>query len=205
MNLCEKKIKAQSLALPLLLLFGVAGHGPVARAQSAGTFTPAGNMTAPRSNHTATLLPDGRVLIAGGITACVIGVSDSRCLTPDHAEIYDPATGTFTATGSMSTSTAFPAGAVLLPDGKVLIAGTSVEVYDPSTGEFHTAGKPATLTAVYATALLNDGRVLLAASVGAANSGSTAELYDPVSGTFSPVANWPGQDYNPFDANTSSY
>jgi hypothetical protein len=87
-------------------------------------------------------------------------------------------------------TTAYAAGAVLLPDGKVLIAGgditgtISVGLYDPSTGEFHTAGKPATLKTVYSTALLNDGRVLLI--------GDGAELYDPVSGTFSPVANWPG-------------
>jgi len=95
----------------------------------------------------------------------------------------------------MSTGTFAEGGAVLLPDGKVLIAGVditgtmaSVEFYDPSTGEFNTAGKPATLTAVYSTALLNDGRVLLIGN-------SAAELYDPVSGTFSPVANWPRQDY----------
>jgi len=61
-----------------------------------------------------------------------------------------------------------------------------------------TAGKPATLTAVNSTALLNDGRVLLIGSGG-------AELYDPVSGIFSPVANWPGQDDSPFDATTSLY
>jgi hypothetical protein len=164
-------------------------------AQSAGTFTAAGNMTAPRFSHTATLLPNGKVLIAGGNTACIIG---SPCLRPDHPELYDPATGTFTATGSMSTAFRDEANAVLLPDGKVLIAGSGVEVYDPSTGEFHTAGIPATLTAVYSTALLNDGRVLLIGSGG-------AELYDPVSGSFSPVANWPGQDYRPLDANTSSF
>jgi hypothetical protein len=155
-------------------------------AQSAGTFAATGNMTAPRLNHTATLLPDGRVLIAGGYTACTLG---SGCLFPDHAELYDPATRTFTATGSMNT--AYARGAFLLPDGKVLIAGydsgiphkASVELYDSSTGNFTIAGKPATLTSVDSAGLLNDGRVLLI--------GGGAELYDPVSGTFSPVANWP--------------
>jgi hypothetical protein len=88
--------------------------------------------------------------------------------------------------------------AVLLPNGKVLIAGSGVELYDPSTGEFRTAGKPATLTEVYVTALLNDGRVLLMGSPG-------AELYDPASGTFSPVAKWPGLDFRPSDGATSSY
>ncbi len=139
--------------------------GAFAYAQSAGTFTPTGNMTAPRARHTATLLSDGRVLIAGGFTACVIG---SACVRPDHDELYDPATGTFTATDSTSK---FP-GAVLLPDGKVLIV---------------TADSP----------LLNDGRVLLIRY-------KAAELYDPVSGTSSPVANWPGQDYSQ-DPYTSSY
>src|SRR5205814_1866388 len=92
-----------SLVFPLFL-FGIGGHGSVAMAQSPGTFTATGNMTAPRFNHTTTLLPDGKVLITGGITACVIGLPE-RCLTPDHDEIYDPASGTFTATGSMSTAT----------------------------------------------------------------------------------------------------
>ncbi len=90
-------------------------------------------------------------------------------------------------------STAAEGGAVLLPDGKVLIAGPGVEFYDPSTGEFHSADKPATLGGVGLTALLNDGRVLLAGE-------GSAELYDPVSGTFSPVANWPGLDFRGDDA-----
>jgi uncharacterized protein (TIGR03437 family) len=88
-------------------------------------------------------------------------------------------------------TTVYARGAVLLPDGKVLIAGydpgtptkASVELYDPSTGNFTIVGKPATLTYVGSASLLNDGRVLLI--------GDGAELYDPVSGTFSPVANWP--------------
>jgi hypothetical protein len=120
--------------IALLLLLGASTYAQT------GTFTPTGNMTAPRFNHTATLLPDGKVLIAGGFTTCYIG---GPCLGPDHAELYDPATGTFTAT------TADAAGGVLLPDGRfLLIAGSGrMEFYDRYTGEF-TAGKPATLTSV---------------------------------------------------------
>ena len=152
----------------------------------------------PRFSHTSTLLADGRVLIAGGNIVCYIG--PPSCLRPDRAELYDPATGTFTATVSMTT--AYAMGAVLLPDGKVLIGGyditqttASVEVYDPLTGGFNTAGKPVTLTAVYSATLLNDGRVFLTGRV--VNPPSLmygAELYDPIPGTFSPIANWPGQD-----------
>src|ERR1700674_1464407 len=85
-----------------LLLFGVVGDGPLAMAQSAGTFLATGNMITPRFGHTATLLPNGKVLIAGGGTAVFYG--------PPHisfwasAELYDPSKGTFTATGSMTTS-----------------------------------------------------------------------------------------------------
>jgi hypothetical protein len=149
-----------------LVLFGMGGIGSVARAQT-GTFAQTGSMISPRFGHTATLLPDGRVLITGGFTACVIG---SRCLGADHAELYDPATGTFTAT--------FPD---LLPGGRVLIAGHTVQLLDPSTD-----------------VLLNDGRVL---HIGY----GSAELYDPVSGTSSPVANWPGLDFRGDDPATSSW
>jgi hypothetical protein len=165
-------------------------------------FTPTGSMTTPRYGHIATLLADGKVLIAGGNTVCSFGFAfptGPSCLYPNRAEVYDPASGTFTATSRMSTANV--AGAVLLPNDKVLIAGydatqttASVELYDPSTGQFTPAGNPATLTAVYSATLLNDGRVLLAGRV--RNSSPVAygaELYDPASGTFSPVANWPGQ------------
>jgi hypothetical protein len=97
-------------------LFGISGHGPVAMAQSAGTFTATGNMTTSRDNHTATLLLDGRVLIAGG-------QDDSSFLS--SAEIYNPATGTFSPTGNM-TRARYAHSATLLPDGRVLIAGGSL-------------------------------------------------------------------------------
>src|SRR6476660_5780984 len=104
-------------------------------AQAPGTFTATGSMTAPRKLHSATLLLDGRVLIAGGITG-----SDETISTVGSAEVYNPVTESFAVTGSMTT----PRGehtATLLSDGKVLIAGgrvivapnislSSAEIYD---------------------------------------------------------------------------
>ena len=83
--------------LPLFL--AVAVRGPFLNAQPVGTFTPTGSMITPRFLHTATLLPDGRVLIAGGSRL----EANYAWETLSSAEIYDPNTGTFTPTGNMST------------------------------------------------------------------------------------------------------
>src|SRR5215471_11024320 len=96
--------------LLFLLLFSYASLGA---AQSPGTFTATGDMTTARVGHTATLLLDGRVLIVGGDKT-------------GTAELYDPATGAFTPTGSgttghgRNTSWGGPPNAALLPDGRVL-------------------------------------------------------------------------------------
>src|SRR5580704_15595208 len=83
-----------TLSLPLFLLASVS-HTGIAVAQSSGTFAATGNMTVARGLHTATLLLDGRVLIAGG---------ENYPNSLASAELYDPATGNFTATGSMSAA-----------------------------------------------------------------------------------------------------
>jgi hypothetical protein len=160
------------LALPLLFL-GLAGHASTVLGQTMGTFTATGDMTTARYWHTATLLTDGRVLIAGGV---------GRNPLPGplaSAELYDPSTGTFTPTGSMITARAGHS-AFLLLDGRVLIAGgrwaagpASAELYDPSTGTFTATGH---MTPNGTSTLLNNGKVLFA--------GATATLYDPATGTF---------------------
>ncbi len=157
---------------------------------SSGTFKATGPMHAARGNHTATLLSDGRVLIAGG------SPGESGHASP--AELYDPASGTFSVTGTPG-SVRSGAMAVLLHDGRVLIAGgflggtppgpmASAELYDPATGKFSPTGSMS-VARMHATAtLLPDGRLLVA---GGENPPGTpyasAELYDPATGKFSPT------------------
>jgi hypothetical protein len=144
----------------------------------AGSFAAVGNINTPRQFHTATLLPDGKVLIAGGKDA------SGNLLT--SAELFDPQTNTFHATGAMSIPRA-EHSAVLLRNGKILIAGgrtfdpaiKSAELYDPNNGTFTTIASQTNSTHSNVAALLSDGRVLL--------QDENADIYDPDSNTFAVV------------------
>jgi len=143
-------------------------------------------MAVARSGHTATRLPDGRVLVVGGGGEETVLEGLPRSPT---AELFDPGTGTWIATPRMIEARAGHS-ATLLSDGSVLVVGGSgnfltAELFDPSTGMWIATGSTSTPQGGGHTAtLLADGRVLVAGG----NPGSefdplaTAELYDPTTG-----------------------
>ena len=158
-------------------------------------FFPTGSMANARASHTATVLRDGAVLVAGGSNGDGEGLAS--------AEIYNPATGRFIETATM-TSPRLLHSATLLNDGQVLFAGgrgcigecddnrasISAEVYDPSRRQFFPAGKLREGRILHSATLLHDGRVLICGGrscEGDCEGDKTlqdAEIYDPVSGNF---------------------
>jgi phosphatidylserine/phosphatidylglycerophosphate/cardiolipin synthase-like enzyme len=154
-----------------------------------GTFSPTGPMTAARASHSATLLSDGRVLLTGGIR------TEGGETSLASAELYDPKSGTFTATGPMTDGRTFHE-ATLLADGRVLVTGgdpdgwkydgpflASAEIYDPTTGAFTAAGAMVEGITSHSATLLADGRVLIAGGYAGVDLAS-GEIYDPQLGTF---------------------
>jgi uncharacterized protein (TIGR03437 family) len=166
------------------------GLAHVTLAQSPGTFKSAASMITPRGGHTATLLPNGTVLFAGG------SMNGFPTEISAAAELYNPDTETFTPTGNM-TAPRSQHSATLLGNGKVLIAGGrtgtnglqnlgTAELYDPATGTFTPAGAMITVRGRHSATLLADGRVLMTACAIPCNS-AIAELYDPITGVFTDV------------------
>src|SRR5215831_8384964 len=156
----------------------------------AGDWIATGGLNVPRSFHTATLLPDGKVLVAGGRR-----VADQDVL--DSAELYDPSTGRWSVSGSLI----YPRSghtATLLPDGKVLVAGGdrgtesagTVELYDPATGAWTATGSLNTPRSAFTATLLASGQVLVAGGVDDSDEAlGSAELYDPSNGTWTLTGN----------------
>ncbi|MCA1815693.1 MAG: hypothetical protein LC746_04670, partial [Acidobacteria bacterium] len=177
-----------------------------------------GNLNAARRGQTATLLPNGKVLVAGGYVDVDVQ-SDTRT-----AELYDPATGTWSSTGHLNvgrfshTATLLPdmnasrSGhtATLLQDGRVLVAGgaltfstavNSAELYDPATGTWSLTGSLNTSRTYQTATLLQNGKVLVAGGYSTCSNSScpalnSAELYDPASGAWSLTGNLNFARYN---------
>jgi WD40 repeat protein len=156
-------------------------------ASAAGSLTPATPMLEPRSGHSATLLPDGKVLIAGGMRRNQDFYKS--------AELYDPATGKFQATGEMHERRVGHI-AVLLPSGKVLVAGgwvgqggtDSAELYDPGTGKFSAIAKMTIPRGRPSATLLSNGDVLIAGGEVRENEAvASAEIFHLKSLSFQPT------------------
>lgn len=152
-----------------------------------GAWSTTGSLVTARGGHTATLLPNGKVLVAGGKT-----FTNSLAST----ELYDPATGIWTTSGSMATARDIHT-ATLLGNGTILVAGgsstsnsssfsllASAELYDPPSGTWTPTGSLTTSRVGHTATLLQGGKVLVAGGSDSSGGSRRAELYDPASGTW---------------------
>ena len=182
---------------------------------AAGTWTVTNNMNIARSLHTASLLPNGKVLVTGGLNisanqnganSCdvatimfrrrdrvsylnskekvLVDAKENTSSVINTAELYDPSTGTWTTTGSMTFGRAGHTASVL-PDGRVLVVGgvygwslQSAELYDPSTGTWSNTSLLNYPRIYHKTILLTNGKILVTGGVFDISQ-DKCELYDP--------------------------
>lgn len=180
----------------------------------AGTWTPVAAMIEPRFGHSASLLPGGKVLVAGG--NAIRSADTNRPLRT--AEVYDPATGQWTQAAPMADGR-FGHPAVTLADNRVLVVGGAVtvgrgqysalaycEVFDPVAGTWTPTGSLVSARKSHQATLLKDGGVLVSGGdIAGVNVGwsfypysqTTFERFDPVGGTWSAVGDmWWGRSHH---------
>jgi Kelch motif/Galactose oxidase, central domain len=189
MKLRLARTSSAHLLFPLvpLLLNCFSGTGTSA-SFAGGSLRETARMHTQRADHTSTLLPSGKVLIAGGFAG-----SGTESHPFSTAELYDPRSGAFEPAGSMILGRSGHT-ATLLKNGKVLIVGgwtgpsasrRAAEIYDPATGKFTPTGNLAVERSGNTATLLPDGKVLVTGGVDRSeHSLASAEIYDPETGTF---------------------
>ncbi len=166
---------------------------------TSNAWSSAGTMSSPRYEHTASLLANGMVLVAGGNNL----VRTCSCTTfVSSADLYNPATNSFTPTGALVTAR-YAHTATVLANGMVLVAGgfggatstlqsggaalTSAELYNPTSGTWTATGSMTTARMNHTATLLASGEVLVAGGYTGTATTATAEIYNPVSGTWGPL------------------
>ena len=191
-----KRVGSSTLIMVGLLVIGLSTWATLeVSADTSGVWKPTGSMATSRRHFPLYTLPDGRILVVGGTDTT--GVDGTASVFYETAEIYDPAIGTWTATGSLTTGGRALHTAATLRDGRILITGgwngstalSSAEIYDPASGTFSATDSMLMARANHRAGVLFDGRVLI---TGGFDSGGTpiasAEIYDPATGTFSGTA-----------------
>ena len=154
-----------------------------------GAWSSAGSLSVARFGHTATLLQSGKVLVAGGCTS-------GTCSTDTAvSELYDPASNSWSTTGSLNTARSYHT-AVRLKTGKVLAIGgstgtttTSCELYDPSKRTWSNAASTNVARSANTTTLLADGKVLVTGGYAGRYAYTSAELYNPTANTWTLTGN----------------
>ena len=182
-----------ALALAVLIL-AAALPRPILAAP--GSWSSTGNMTIPRCYHTATLLPDGNVLVAGG------NAGGNNILY--SSELFYPANGWWGYTYNNMATARDTHTATLLPNGQVLVAGgesnnpggngptANAELYDPAGKSWQSAPPMNTARSGHTATLLPNGQVLVAGGVAPSGNGSNAtassEIYDPAANSWTPTS-----------------
>ena len=162
----------------------------------ASAFTLVGSLSVGRSSHTATRLPSGQVLMVGGVSG-----AGNQYTVADQIEQFDPAIGKFQTIGKLARTCH---STTLLANGDILIAGGATdltakapialaEILKTGTGVLQPTGNMTVARCGHTATLLQDGRVLITGGEAPTETNvfatQSAELYDPVSGTFAPAGN----------------